>query len=94
MSEDMANMMMIHGTWELKWGKRVIYPSVRETADCKKDVSNEYRHKKSTHLEHDEMQCKTEVTNTLRTEFVKLKVVSNMLQNPDPRDPNGFQNPF
>ena len=28
-----------------------------------------YQYKNSMHLEHDEMQCKTEVTNTFRTEF-------------------------
>ena len=64
---DMANTMihMAHRNWQ--WGKRVIYPLVRDAPDCKKDVSNGYQYKTSTHLDHDEMQCETEVTNTLRT---------------------------
>ena len=64
---DMANTMihMAHRNWQ--WGKRVIHPLVRDAPDCKKDVSNGYEYKSSTHLDHDEMQCETEVTNTRRT---------------------------
>ena len=65
---DMANMM-IHGTSELEVGKRVIYLLVKDAQDCKRDVANGYQYKNSLHLEHDEMQCKTEVTNTSRTQF-------------------------
>ena len=32
-----------------------------------------YQYKNSMHLEHDEMQCKTEVTNTLRTRLSSQK---------------------
>ena len=52
---------------DLKWQKKVIYPLIRDAQACKKDVANGYQYKNSQHLEHDEMQCKTEVTNTLRT---------------------------
>ena len=51
----------------LKWEKKVIYPLVRDAQACKKHISNGYQYKNSMHLEQDEMQCKTEVTNTLRT---------------------------
>ena len=68
MSEDMANMM-IQGTSELEVGKKQLYPLVRDAPDCKKDVSNRYQYKNSKHLEHDERQCKTEVTNTVGTDF-------------------------
>ena len=69
-SVDMANMM-IHGTSELEVGKKsnLPYPLVRDAQDYKKDASNGYEFKKSQQLEHSEMRCKTEVTNTLRTNF-------------------------
>ena len=67
-SVDMANVM-IHGTSELEVGKKVIYPLVRDAQDYKKDASNGYQYKTSRYLEHDEMHCKTEETNTPRTEF-------------------------
>ena len=54
---------------DLKWQKKVVYPLVRDAQACKKDISNGYQYKKSKHLELDEMQCKTKVTNTLRTHF-------------------------
>ena len=91
---DMANTMihMAHRNWQ--WGKRVIYPLVRDAPDCKKDVSNGYQYKTSTHWDHDEMQCETEVTNTLRAQLVKLKIPPDIIQNPAPKIPNGVQNPF
>ena len=52
-----------------------------------------YQYKNSMHLEHDEMQCKTEVTNTLRPNF-EAKISLKIVQNPAPRGPNGLQNPF
>ena len=55
---------------EVEKKRRLIYPLVTEPQTAsKRDVSNEYQEQKSKHFEHDEMQCKTEVTNTLRTEF-------------------------
>ena len=51
---------MAHRKWKL------IYASVKDAQDCKKDVSNGYQYKRSMHWKHDERQCKTEVTNTLR----------------------------
>ena len=41
-------------------------PSLQE-----KTVSNGYQYKSSDDLEHDEVQCKTEETNTLGTKFKK-----------------------
>ena len=52
-----------------KWAKRVICPLVKDAQDCQKDVSNGYQYENSTHLEHDDAQCKTEVTNARRTRF-------------------------
>ena len=66
---------------------KVIYPLVRNAQDCKEDVSNGHQYKNSKHLEHDEMQCKTEVTNTLRTEFPSL----NYLQKYFKIQPQGVQ---
>ena len=63
---DMTNMI-IHGTSELSVVKKIIYPLVRDAQGCKKDVSNGHQYENSKHLEYDEMQCKTEVTKTLRT---------------------------
>ena len=51
----------------LKWEKKVIYPLVRGAEACKKDTSSGYQYRNSMHVELGEMQCKTEVTNTLRT---------------------------
>ena len=52
-----------------------------------------YQYKNSMHLEHDEMQCKTEVTNTLRPNF-ETRISLKIVQNPAPRGPNGLQNLF
>ena len=65
---DIADMM-IHGTSDLEVGKKVIYRLVKDAQDCKKDISNGYQYENSMHLEHDDIQCRTEVTNTLRTRF-------------------------
>ena len=53
--------VMAHRKWKL------IYASVKDAQDCKKDVSNGYQYKRSMHLKQHERQCKTEVTNTFRT---------------------------
>ena len=86
--------MMIHGTLKLEAEKKIIYALIRDAPDCKKDVSTGYQYKTSTHLDHDEMQCETEVTNTLRAQLVKLKIPPDIVQNPAPKSPNGVQNPF
>ena len=58
-----------HSAHALEVGKKVIYPLVRDAQAWKKDVSNGYQYKYPMHLGNDEMQCKTEVTNTSRTKF-------------------------
>ena len=68
MCVDMANMM-IHGTSELEVAKKVICLLVMDAQDYKKDASNGYQSKQSKRLQHDEVQCKTEETNTSRTEL-------------------------
>ena len=65
---DMADVT-IHGTSELEVGKKLIYRLIKDAQDCQKDVSNGYQYENSTHLEHDDAQCKTEVTNARRTRF-------------------------
>ena len=67
-SMDMADTM-IHGMSELEVGEKVIYPVVSDAQDCEKDVSSGYQHKNSRHLKQDAMQCKAQVTNTLRIKF-------------------------
>ena len=52
-----------------KWEKKVIYPLSRDAQACKKDVSNGYQYKNWKHFKRDGMQCKTQVTNTNRTEL-------------------------
>ena len=53
-----------------------------------------YQYENLMHLEHDDIQCKTEVTNTTLRPNFEAKISSKIVQNPAPRGPNGLQNPF
>ena len=63
---------MAHRNW--KWEKKVIYPLAKDAQVCKKDVSTGHQYKNRKHLEHDRMQCETDVTNTWDSIF-KLKLL-------------------
>ena len=67
--EGLGNTTRSHSTHGVEVRKESNLPVGQGCPSLPERCLEGYQYKNSMHLEHDEMQCKTEVTNTLRTKF-------------------------